>query len=272
MMSKTPKRTFYLFFFAGFLTSNLFAANWPQFRGPQACGLDTNAAAPVTWDVEKHENIRWQATVPGLAHSSPIIWGDRVYVTTAVRPGKAELKVGLYGDIQSAEDTDSHQWRLLAFEKGTGKPVWDKPGYEGKPRTKRHPKSSHCSSTPATDGRRIVAIFGSEGLFCFDMDGRQLWRKELGRMDPGFYMVTNTSWGFASSPVLRDGKVIVQCDVLSEQFLAAFDAQDGHELWRTPRKEVSTWCTPIVAASPGRTQIIVNGWKAIGGYDLADGH
>src|SRR5580765_1858473 len=164
-MSKTPQRILPVFLFAAIVSLDLSAANWPQFRGPQACGLDTNAAAPVTWNVEKGENVRWQATVPGLAHSSPIIWGDRVYVTTAVRPGKAELKVGLYGDIKSAEDTHSHQWRLLAFEKATGNPVWDKLGYEGAPRTKRHPKSSHCSSTPATDGKRIVAIFGSEGLF-----------------------------------------------------------------------------------------------------------
>src|SRR5712672_1662295 len=106
-MSKTPRRILHIFLFATFASLNLWAANWPQFRGPQACGLDTNGAAPVQWDVEKRENIKWQATVPGLAHSSPIIWGDRVYVTTAVRPGKAELKVGLYGDIQSAEDTDS---------------------------------------------------------------------------------------------------------------------------------------------------------------------
>src|SRR5215470_18216069 len=135
-MSKTPQRILYVFFFASFVSFKIYASNWPQFRGPQACGLDTNATAPVTWNVEKHENIRWQATVPGLAHSSPIILGDRVYVTTAVRPGKAELKVGLYGDIKSAEDADSHQWRLLAFETATGKSVWDKVGYEGSPRTK----------------------------------------------------------------------------------------------------------------------------------------
>jgi outer membrane protein assembly factor BamB len=270
-MSKTPKRSFHLFFFASFLASNLFAANWPQFRGPQACGLDTNAPAPVTWDIEKHENVRWQATVPGLAHSSPIIWGDRIYVTTAVRPGKAELKVGLYGDIQSAEDTDSHQWRLLAFEKATGKPVWDKPGYEGKPRTKRHPKSSHCSSTPATDGKRIVAIFGSEGLFCFDMDGKVLWKKDLGPMDSGFFAVPSAQWGFASSPVIYDGKVVVLCDVQTNSFLAVYSLDDGKELWRTPRKDVPTWGTPTVARVGDQTQILVNGWHHIGAYDFASG-
>src|ERR1051326_8287192 len=258
--------------FAVFASLPLLAGNWPQFRGPQASGLDTNAAAPVTWDVEKGENIRWQATVPGLAHSSPIIWGDRVYVTTAVRPGKAELKVGLYGDIQSAEDTDSHQWRLLAFDRATGKTIWDKPGYEGRPRTKRHPKSSHCNSTPATDGKRIVAIFGSEGLFCFDMDGKLQWHKDLGKMDAGPYNDATLQWGFASSPVLHDGKIVVQCDVLSERYLAVFNAKDGAQLWRVPRKEAGgTWCTPAVAVSDRGTQIIANGWKDIGGFDFKTG-
>jgi outer membrane protein assembly factor BamB len=256
---------------ATFVSFNVSAANWPQFRGPQACGLDTNAAAPVTWDIEKGENFRWQATVPGLAHSCPIIWGDRVYVTTAVRPGKAELKVGLYGDIKSAEDTDSHQWRLLAFEKGTGKAVWDKLGYEGTPRTKRHPKSSHCSSTPATDGKRIVTIFGSEGLFCFDMDGKVVWKKDLGPMDSGFFSVPSAQWGFASSPVIYDDKVVVLCDVQKDSFLAVYALADGKELWRTPRKDVPTWGTPTVARVGDKTQILVNGWHHIGAYDFATG-
>jgi|ERR1051326_108917 outer membrane protein assembly factor BamB len=257
--------------FAVFASLPLLAGNWPQFRGPQASGLDTNAAAPVTWDVEKGENIRWQATVPGLAHSSPIIWGDRVYVTTAVRPGKAELKVGLYGDIQSAEDTDSHQWRLLAFDRATGKTLWDKPGYEGRPRTKRHPKSSHCSSTPATDGKRIVTIFGSEGLFCFDTDGKLVWKKDLGPMDSGYYVVPSAQWGFASSPIIHEDKVVVLCDVQKDSFLAVYALADGKELWRTPRKDVPSWGTPTVARVGDRTEILVNGWHHIGGYDFATG-
>jgi outer membrane protein assembly factor BamB len=270
-MCKTPKGILCGFFFATVASFNLSASNWPQFRGPQASGLDTNAAAPVTWDVEKHENIRWEATVPGLAHSCPIVWGDRVYVTTAVRPGKAELKVGLYGDIQSAADSDSHQWRLLAFEKGTGKPVWDKLGYEGMPRTKRHPKSSHCSSTPATDGKRIVTIFGSEGLFCFDMDAKLVWKKDLGPMDSGFYVVPSAQWGFASSPVIYDDKVVVLCDVQTNSFLAVYSLADGKELWKTARKDVPTWGTPTVARVGDQTQILVNGWHHIGAYDFATG-
>lgn len=250
---------------------NLSAANWPQFRGPLAGGVDASAAVPAHWDVEKGENIRWRTTIPGLAHSSPIIWGDRVYVTTAVRPGKADLKVGLYGDIASANDQESHQWRLLALDKATGKVVWDKLGYEAMPRVKRHPKASHCNSTPATDGKRIVALLGSEGLFCFDMDGQLLWKKDLGPLDSGYYQVPSAQWGFASSPVIQDGKVVVLCDVQTNSFLAVFDLKDGKELWHTPRKDVPTWGTPTVAKLGEQTQILVNGWHHTAAYDFGTG-
>jgi outer membrane protein assembly factor BamB len=250
---------------------NLSAGNWPQFRGAQASGVDTNAPVPTRWDVEQGENIRWRTALPGLAHASPIIWNDRVYVTTATRPGKADLKVGLYGDIASANDQEPHQWRLIALDKATGKVLWDKLGHEATPRVKRHPKSSHCSSTPATDGRHIVAIFGSEGLFCFDMQGQLVWKKDLGPMDSGFFRVPTAQWGFASSPVIHDGKVVVLCDVQTNSFLATFNLADGKELWRTPRTDVPTWGTPTVAQASGQTQIVVNGWHHSGGYDFANG-
>jgi outer membrane protein assembly factor BamB len=247
------------------------AADWPQFRGPQACGVDSSAPAPTHWDVEKGENLRWQTAIPGLAHSSPIISGNRIYIATAVRPGQADLKVGLYGDIVSANDQEPHQWRLLALDKASGKIAWDRLGHEAVPKVKRHPKASHCNSTPATDGRHIVAIFGSEGLFCFDMDGRSTWKKDLGPMDSGFYQVTSAQWGFASSPVIHDGKVVVLCDVQTNSFLAAFDLANGRELWRTPRKDMPTWSTPTVAKAGDRTEILVNGWHHTGGYDFATG-
>jgi outer membrane protein assembly factor BamB len=247
------------------------AADWPQFRGPAASGVDASAPTPVHWNVDKGENIRWETPIPGLAHSSPIIWGNVVYVITAVAPGNQDLKVGLYGDIASADDQDSHQWRMLALEKDTGKILWDTLGYEGIPRGKRHPKSTHCNSTPATDGKRIVAIFGSEGLFCFDSAGKLLWRKDLGPMKSGYYVVPSAQWGFSSSPVIHDGKVVVLCDVLGDSFLAEFDLADGRQLWRTPRKDVPTWGTPAVAKAGDRTEIFVNGWHHTGAYDFANG-
>ena len=245
--------------------------DWPQFRGPQASGLDASAAAPTQWNVETKENIRWSSDVPGLGHSSPIIAGDRIYVTTASHTGKAELKVGLYGDIGSANDNGPQQWRLLAYDKGNGKLIWDKLELETVPKVKRHPKGSHCSSTPATDGNRIVAIFGSEGLFCFDNKGTLVWKKNLGEMDSGYYVVPSAQWGFASSPVIVDDKVIVQCDVQTNSFIAAFNLKDGKELWRTARKDVPTWSTPAVATVKGNKQVIINGWHQIAAYDFADG-
>jgi outer membrane protein assembly factor BamB len=245
--------------------------NWPQFRGPEAGGV-SKLAAPVTWNLESGENIRWQTPVPGLAHASPIIWQDRIYVATVVKPGaKPDLKVGLYGDGDSYKEKDPHQWRLVCLDKASGKILWDKLGHESVPRVERHTKATHCNSTPATDGKRIVAMFGSEGLFCFDMEGRRLWHQDLGKLHAGPFNATNMQWGFASSPVLHDGKVIVQCDTLTEQFLAVFDAADGRQLWRTKRNEVTAWSTPIVATTDGRKQIIVNGWKQIGGYDFVTG-
>jgi outer membrane protein assembly factor BamB len=257
---------------AGWLTViSLAAGEWPQFRGPRSGGVDDSRVLPTQWDVETGSNILWQTAIPGLAHASPIQWGDRVYIATAVKPGEAQLKVGLYGDIESVEESEVHQWRLLAVDRRTGKVLWNTLGYEGPPKVKRHTKSTHCNSTPATDGKRIVAIFGSEGLFCFDLKGNLVWKKDLGPMDSGFFMVPTAQWGFASSPVLHQGKVVVQCDVQTNSFLAVFDARDGKELWRTARADVPTWSTPAVLETGRKTQIVANGWHLIGGYDFATG-
>jgi outer membrane protein assembly factor BamB len=225
----------------------------------------------MNWDIETGRNVRWRTPIPGLAHASPIVWNDRVYLATAVRPGKANLKVGLYGDIDSANDQVEHEWRMLALDKASGKIVWDKLGHRAIPRVKRHTKASHCNSTPATDGQRIVAIFGSEGLFCFDMDGTLVWKKDLGPMDSGYYQVPSAQWGFSSSPVIREGKVIVLCDVQTNSFLAVFDLANGKELWRTARKDVPTWSTPTAVKVGDQTQILVNGWHHTGAYDFATG-
>lgn len=253
------------------LVSSSVAADWRQFRGPRASGVDASKPLPVEWNVESNQNVRWQTSIPGLGHASPIISGDRIYVATAIGASDKELKVGLYGDIKPVEESGSYQWRLLAIDRMSGKIIWNASGHEAVPRVKRHPKSTHCNSTPATDGRRIVTIFGSEGLFCFDTTGKQLWKKDLGPMDSGFFSVPSAQWGFASSPVIHDGKVIVQCDVQTNSFLAAFDLRSGDELWRTPRKDVPTWGCPTIVESGGRTQIVVNGWHRSAGYEFASG-
>ncbi|MBL9199961.1 MAG: PQQ-binding-like beta-propeller repeat protein [Opitutaceae bacterium] len=257
------------------LLSAAHAKNWPQYRGPAATGLDDSTALPTTWNAETGENIRWSAPIPGLSHASPIVWGDRVFVATAGnRDGrKSDLKVGLYGNIDAAKGDDVQQWRLLALDKATGNILWNVLAHESAPRVARHTKATHCNSTPATDGHRIVAFFGSEGLFCFDAtNGKLLWKKDLGPMDSGYFQMPASQWGFATSPVIHDGKVVVQCDVQKGSFLALYDLADGREIWRTERKDVPTWSTPAVVTAAGRTQIAINGWKHTGGYDFATGN
>jgi outer membrane protein assembly factor BamB len=245
---------------------------WSQWRGPQARGVDDTTQLSIHWNVETGENIPWRTPVPGLAHSSPIVWNDRIYVATAVKPGKAELKVGLYGSGDSANEKEIHQWRLLALDRTTGKILWNQLAHEGVPKQQRHTKASQCNSTPSTDGTNIVAIFGSEGLFCFDASGMVRWRKDLGPMDAGWPTGPSAlQWGFGSSPIIHNGLVIVQCDVLSEQYVAAFRVEDGREVWRTRRNEVGTWSTPTIETGEGRGQVILNGYKQTAGYDLDTG-
>jgi len=235
---------------------------------------------PTVWNVERSENILWKQAIPGLGHSCPIIWGDRLFVTSALNLRKnAPLKVGLYGDPASAEDSDAQQWKILCLNKNTGEIVWERTAHEGVPKLKRHPKSTHANSTMATDGTNVVAFFGSEGLYCYDMDGNPRWQKDFGtlRTSPMVYndkpdpQGIDLEWGFASSPMIDAGRVFVQCDVLTNGFIAALDLTDGKEVWRTTRDDTATWSTPNVCKDGRRPQLVVNGWKHMGGYDLRTG-
>lgn len=248
------------------------AGNWPQFRGPAASGVADGANVPTEWDVSDRTNILWKTPIPGLAHSSPVVWGERVFVSTAVpATGDAELKVGLYGAGESAKDMIEHEFKLYCLDRKTGKVLWEKTAYKGVPKVKRHTKATHCNCTPATDGRSVVASFGSEGLYCYSVDGELRWKKDLGVLDAGPYNATNLQWGFASSPVIIDDRVLMQCDVYKDPFLAAFDLADGREIWRTARQDFCTWCTPGVYENAGRKIIVANGWKEIAGFDLESG-
>jgi len=246
--------------------------NWPSFRGEAAAGVAEGFPLPSAWSVPASKNIRWKTPVPGLGHSSPVLWGGRLFVTTAVSGvGDPELKVGLYGDIGSVNDSSVHRWVVYALDAASGKVIWEKTVRTGVPAVKRHPKSTHANATLATDGRHLVAFFGSEGLYCFDLDGRLLWQKDLGVLDSAFFMVPDAQWEFASSPVIYQDKVLVQCDVLKGSFLAAFSVRDGREIWRTARQDVPTWGTPTVHVAGGRAQMIVNGYKQAGAYDVETG-
>ncbi len=259
--------------FAGAAAAEPASVHWPSFRGPNASGVADGFPLPTTWDVARNENVRWKTPIPGLAHSAPVIWGDRVYITTAVGGEKdSSLRVGLYGDIAPVAEDAEHSWRILSLDKKTGKVIWDREAVRGVPKVKRHTKASHANSTPATDGRYIVAFFGSEGLYCYTVDGELVWKKDFGVLDSGYYVVPTAQWGFASSPIIYQNMVIIQCDVQKDSFLAALSIKDGSVLWRTPRDEAPTWSTPTVHASPGRTQVIVNGYKHIGGYELSTGN
>ena len=255
-------------------------ANWPQFRGPSGGGVGTGSP-PAEWNVESGKNILWKTAVPGLGHSSPVIWGDKIFLTTAVpASGEAQLKVGLYGDITPVKGEPAQSFRVYCLDRKSGKILWERTAAAGPPKIMRHPKSTHANPTPVTDGKRLVAFFGSEGLFAYDLNGELLWKKDFGTLDSGYYLVPGAQWGFASSPVIFEDTLIIQADVQKNSFLAALDVRTGNPLWRTPRGDVPTFGTPAVApyTAGGGTdggkgwQVVVNGWKHIGGYDLKTGN
>lgn len=246
--------------------------NWPSFRGPNASGVADGSATPATWNVEASVNVRWKTPIPGLAHSSPIVWGDRVIVTTAVSDDpNPYLRIGLYGESPDHPEKIDHDFRVYCLDKNSGKVIWERTAHRGIPQVKRHIKSTHANSTPATDGKHVVAFFGSEGLYCYDLDGKLLWKKDLGYLDAGAFNAPEVQWGFGSSPIIYKKLVIILCDVNNQSFIAAFDVDSGSEVWRTLRDEVPTWGTPTVHEGDGRTQVIVNGFKHIGGYEAVTG-
>jgi outer membrane protein assembly factor BamB len=249
------------------------AEHWPSYRGESAQGVAEGRPLPLTWNVPAGENVKWRTPVPGLGHSSVVVWGDKIFLTTAISGVRdPELKVGLYGDIKPVNDDSVHRFQVIALDKESGDILWTRTAHEGVPKIKRHTKSTHANSTPATDGERVVAFFGSEGLYSYDLDGELQWKKDFGVLDSGFFMVKSAQWGFASSPVIHDGKVIIQADVQEGSFLTVLDLEDGHEIWRTTRDDVPTWSTPAILNPPsGGAQIVVNGFRHIGGYDFATG-
>jgi outer membrane protein assembly factor BamB len=243
--------------------------DWPSFRGVDAQGVAEGRETPTTFSPA---SAAWKTPIPGLGNSSPIIWGEHLCLTTAISAGNdTGLKPGLYGDIESVNDDSVHEWKVMCLDKRSGKTRWERSVRKSVPKIKRHIKSTHANATLATDGRHLAALFGSEGLHVFDLNGKLLWTNDLGVLDSGFFSVPDAQWEFGSSPVIYDGMLIVQADVQKNSFLAAFNAADGKEIWRTPRADVPTWSTPAIVSTGGRRQIVVNGWKHTGGYDLRTG-
>ena len=261
-----------VFFSFSFLVEIDPARQWSQYRGYLSSGVLDQANLPENWDVKKNENILWNIEIPGLGLSSPIIWGDKLFITTAVSAADEDgLKTGIYGDIGSVEDNSEHEWKLYCIHKQTGKILWEKVSIRGIPEQKRHPKSSHANCSAATDGEYVVAFYGSEGLYCYDMEGKLMWEKDFGVLRSVFFRVESAEWEFASSPIIYNGKVIIQCDVMENSFLAAYDVKTGEELWKKDRDEYPGWCTPNIYINNGKPRIAVNGFKHRGGYDFETG-
>jgi outer membrane protein assembly factor BamB len=249
--------------------------NWPSFRGPGASGVADGQLPPTSWNAETSTNIRWKTAIAGFGNSSPIVWGDRIFVTTAISSNpNAEFRPGgLRGD-NLANDTSEHTWKILCLDKRTGSILWERTAHTGVPRSGRHLKSTFATASPATDGRYVVVSFGPEGLFCYDVDGNLIWKKDLG-------VVGHASYGFASSPIVYRGMAIVQSDSSSERkadqpasFIAAFDLSDGTERWRTPRNEDrrSSFGTPTIYEGVNRpAQIVTNGGERARAYDPMTG-
>ncbi|HEV8429607.1 MAG TPA: PQQ-binding-like beta-propeller repeat protein [Pyrinomonadaceae bacterium] len=246
--------------------------SWPSFRGPQASGVADGQNLPDQWNGKTGENILWRTPIPGLAHSSPIVWGNQIFVTSAVSSDpKASFRPGLYGDGDASKDRSRHRWMLYALDKQSGKILWERVAYEGEPREKRHIKATYANSSPATDGRIVVAWFGSQGLYAYDVSGRPLWKVDLGRVDMGAYDIPTYEWGPASSPIIWKDLVILQCDTQTDSFILALNANTGETVWKTDRDEIPSWGTPTIATTSKGEELIANASNFIRGYDPRTG-
>ena len=250
------------------------ARNWPSFRGDGTSGNGDGQHAVTEWDVASGKNIKWKTAVPGIANSSPIVWANRIFVTSAFsKTGDNTFRTGLYGDVKPVDDLSVHEWKMYCLDKATGKILWERTAANKAPGTKRHTKSSQASSTPVTDGTRVVAVFGSAGLLvAWDFNGKELWRVDLGVLDSGWFLDPSFQWGHSSSPIIYRNSVILQADVQKGSYIAAWDLATGKQLWKTARTdEISTWGTPaVVRGADGREELVTNGTK-VRGYDPATG-
>jgi outer membrane protein assembly factor BamB len=246
--------------------------SWPSFRGRNAAGSAGDAPLPDEWNGPSGKNILWQAPIPGLGHSSPVIWGDRLFVTSAVSSrGKDTFRPGLYGDGDASDDRSPHKWTVAAYDKRTGKLLWDRVAFEGPPVDARHIKSTYASATPVTDGRLVIASFGSQGVYAYDVNGNFRWKVDLGHIHLGAYDIPSFEWGPASSPILWNGLAILQVDTHADSFVIALNADTGETVWKTARDEFPSWGTPTVVATATGPELVTNASKLIRGYDPRTG-
>lgn len=248
--------------------------NWPEWRGPEGTGVAPNARPPIKWS--ESENVKWKKELPGTGSSSPIVWGDTVFIQAAIATGK---KVESAATPQAEEPqqggrrrvgggpkpTEAFQFVLLAIDRGTGEIKWQKVAREEVPHEAHHRDHGFSSHSPVTDGQHVIAYFGSRGLYCYDMNGTLKWSQDLGKMQ------TKMSFGEGSSPALHGNVVVVNWDHEGEDFIVAFNKATGQELWREPRDEDTTWATPLIVEHNGQAQIVTGGTRKVRSYDLKTG-
>jgi outer membrane protein assembly factor BamB len=236
--------------------------NWPQFRGPGAQGVSASTNLPERWS--STENVAWKTEIPGRGWSSPIVWGDRVFLTTAVNSGASEPpKKGLYlGGERPNAPRPEHEWKMLCLDLASGKVQWDRVLHHGQPTGPIHIKNSYASETPVTDGERVYAYVGGVGVFCLDFAGQQLWSAPL---EPH---KMRAGWGTAASPVLHRDRLYLVNDNQEHSFLLALDKRSGKEIWRVDRDEKSNWSTPFVWDNDQRSEIVTAGSGKVRAYDL----
>lgn len=235
---------------------------WPQFRGPGATGVAAdNPRLPDTWSTTS--NVKWKTPIPGHGWSSPIAWGDRIFVTAVVPADAVEAPVkGLYFGGERPAPSVEHRWMVYAIDFETGRIVWEREAHRAIPAAPRHLKNTYASETPVTDGQRLYVRFGNVGLFAYDFTGKPLWTL---RTDP---MPTTNGWGTASSPVLHQGRLYVVNDNEAMSYLSAIDAETGKTIWRTERREKTNWSTPHIWRHTDRTEIVTTSKGLVRSYDL----
>ncbi len=246
--------------------------HWPNWRGPRADGVSPGGDPPLRWD--EQTNIRWKVEIPGKGNGTPIIWKDRLFLMTAIalespRPTTAapaqEPRQGQRRRRRRGIQPSEHRYVLMALSRRDGRRLWEVEAARSVPGEGTHTDGTWASGSPVTDGKRIIAHFGSQGTFAYDMDGKLLWKKDLGQMR------TRNSFGEGASPALYDDTVVIPWDHEDQSFIVALDARDGRELWRFNRDEPTAWSTPIVVEHSGRAQVIVNATNRVRSYDLKTG-
>ena len=240
--------------------SGLAEINWPQFRG--AAGVVEDKTLPVSWSTS--DNVIWTVEIPGRAWSSPIVWGDRIFVTSAISEGDIEApKKGLYlGGNRDKPSDKTHRWMVYCIDWHSGKILWEHVAHRGVPQHPLHIKNTYASETPVTDGQRVYAYFGNVGLFCYDMDGKPLWSKTFGSFKIRY------DWGTAASPVLHEDRIYIVNDNDEQSFLVALNKETGDQIWRVDRDEKSNWATPYMWKNKQRTELITCGTGKVRSYDL----